>query len=93
MTTKPKPPSSWRHRTTRFDPPDLQEAVTAAQCLTDQLEEQIEIAAQLMGLAVDEVRPVVLSAARKSRASVSSSEINRRNGAKVVVERRRSRTV
>src|SRR5690348_11128207 len=38
------------------------EAVAAAQALTPDLEQQVEIAAGLMGLTQDEVRPFVLAA-------------------------------
>jgi hypothetical protein len=43
-------PAKWCRRRTRHDPPALDEAIAAAQALTDQIESQIEIAAQLIGL-------------------------------------------
>ena len=56
MDRKKTIPAAWRHRRTRYDPPGLDEAIAAAQGLTDRLESQIEIAAQLSGLSEDEVR-------------------------------------
>lgn len=49
----------------RREPPTIQEAVAAAQDLADDLEQQVEIAAGLIGLSPDEVRPHVLSAKPK----------------------------
>ena len=46
----------------RHDPPTLQEAIFAAKGLTDSLQAQAEIAASLMGLPVETVRPEVLKA-------------------------------
>src|SRR5688500_11053889 len=56
MDRKKAIPAAWRHRRTRYDPPGLDEAIAAAQGLSDRLESQIEIAAQLSGLPEDEVR-------------------------------------
>jgi len=60
MDRKKPIPAAWRSRRTRYDPPDLNEAIAAAQGLTDRFESQIEIAAQLSGLPEDEVRSRVL---------------------------------
>ena len=46
----------------RREPPTIVEAVTAAQDLSDDLEQQIEIAAGLIGLPAEEVRPHVVAA-------------------------------
>src|SRR4051812_31483875 len=48
----------------RREPPTIAEAVVAAQDLADDLEQQVEIAAGLIGLPPDEVRPHVLAAER-----------------------------
>lgn len=48
----------------RREPPTIAEAVAAAQDLADDVEQQVEIAAGLIGLEADEVRPHVLSAAK-----------------------------
>jgi hypothetical protein len=53
-------PAEWSRRRTRYDPPGLDEAVAAAQGLTDRVESQVEIAAQLSGLPEDEVKSRVL---------------------------------
>ncbi len=49
----------------RKEPPTLVEAVAAAQDLADDVEQQVEIAAGLIGLPRDEVRPHVLAAAKE----------------------------
>ena len=47
-------------RRVRRDPPTVEEAVQAAQGLTDELSEQIEIVASLMDVSSDEARGAVL---------------------------------
>jgi hypothetical protein len=91
-----KTQNRYNQRVTRFEPPSLEEAVTAAQGLTDDIESQVEIASQLMGMTEDEVRPMVLKFAAKprlpERAPITDRVLNRSEGAKViVVERRRPR--
>ncbi|HEU6442552.1 MAG TPA: hypothetical protein VFF38_09340 [Microvirga sp.] len=91
-----KTPNRYAKRVTRVEPPSLDEAIAAAQGLTDDIECQIEIASQLMGMPEDEVRPVVLKSAaqirRPERAPFADRILDRREGAKViVVERRRPR--
>lgn len=49
----------------RREPPTVDEAVAAAQDLADDLDQQVEIAAGLIGLPPDQVRPHVLSAKPK----------------------------
>lgn len=91
LGTKKKPTPQGR-RVTRVEPPALDEAIIAAQGLTDDIEGQIEIAAQLMGMSEDEVRPVVLQSAAQTRRPERAHSIERADGAKVVVvERRRPR--
>ena len=81
---KPRPPVR-----VRYDPPTLEEAVFAAQGLSEDLAQQIEIAAGLMGVAEDEVRGLVMKAAmqRKSGRQVFVAD---RGGAEraVVIERK-----
>lgn len=86
----------------RREPPTVIEAVTAAQDLSDDLEQQVEIAAGLIGLAPDEVRPHVLAAVRAkpervperifSQAGPSRAPraviVERRTRPPVIVERR-----
>jgi len=98
MLAKKKPSESRVRRVTRVEPPVLEEAIAAAQGLTDDLESQVEIAAQLMGLSEDEVRPVVLKASAPVRKPLRLTErmsIPERHEAPkvVVVERKRPRLV
>lgn len=92
MGYKPTPPAAWSRRRTRYDPPALKEAIAAAQGLTGHVEGQVEIAAQLMGLPEDEVRPEVLKAAAPADA-VGAGFVHPRSRRTpvVVVERRGSR--
>ncbi|HTP93791.1 MAG TPA: hypothetical protein VMJ52_18745 [Xanthobacteraceae bacterium] len=75
-------------RRVRHDPPTVEEAVLAAQGLTDELSEQIEIVAALMEVTTDEARGAVLRMGQ--RKDVNRVTIMGRVGAPraVVVERR-----
>lgn len=79
-------------RRVRYDPPTLQEAIIAAKGLSDQLRDQIEIAASLMDLPVEDVRGEVMKTAAP-RAAARIVAPAGREGAKrsVIVERRASR--
>jgi hypothetical protein len=79
-------------RRVRHDPPTLSEAVAAARGLTDDMQQQIEIAASLMDLPTEEVRGEVLKAA-SSRKETSTVAFVGRPGAPrtVIVERVPSR--
>jgi hypothetical protein len=91
MDRKKTIPAAWRHRRTRYDPPGLDEAIAAAQGLTDRLESQIEIAAQLSGVPEDEVRSrVLMMRVQPSRKSPGSAP--GRQTEVVVVKRRGLRT-
>ena len=78
-------------RRVRQDPPTVEEAVAAAQGLTEELNEQIEIVASLMELSTDEARGAVLRMGQ--RKDVNRFTIAGRAGAQraVVVERRVTR--
>ncbi|GAB6844490.1 hypothetical protein HNR00_002790 [Methylorubrum rhodinum] len=52
----------------RREPPTVAEAVAAAQDLADDVDQQVEIAAGLIGLDPDEVRPHVVAAAKAAAA-------------------------
>jgi hypothetical protein len=100
MLANKKSSGTQNRRVTRVDPPALEEAIAAAQGLTDDIESQIEIAAQLMGMTEDEVRPVAIRAAalmpvrRPVRLAERTSMADRSEGSKVVVvERKRPRLV
>jgi hypothetical protein len=76
----------------RREPPTVAEAVAAAQDLADDLEQQVEIAAGLIGLPPDEVRPHVLQAARPRSERAPERIISSGNGLRgprtVIVERK-----
>jgi hypothetical protein len=80
-------------RRVRRDPPTVEEAVAAAQGLTDELSEQIDIVASLMEMSADEARSAVLRLGQ--RKDVNRLTIVGRVGASraVVVERRAPRRV
>ncbi len=76
-------------RRVRRDPPTLEEAIFAAAGITDDQNEQAEIAAALMGLPIESVVAEVKKASR-SLARASTRVIAGEQGAQrsVVVERR-----
>jgi len=76
-------------RRVRRDPPTLDEAIFAAIGITDDHEQQAEIAASLMGLPIESVQAEVKKVARTSARS-STRVIAGEQGAQrsVVVERR-----
>ena len=53
----------------RREPPTIPEAVAAAQDLADDIEQQVEIAAGLIGLPLDAVREHVVAAAKAKPAT------------------------
>ena len=61
---KMRPPFKVRH-----EPPTLEEAIYAAQGVTTELEQQVELAAELMELSVEEMRPQLLKATQKPALS------------------------
>jgi hypothetical protein len=75
-------------RRVRHDPPTVEEAVLAAQGLTDELAQQVEIVASLMEVSTDEARGAVLRLGQ--RKDVNRTTIVGRAGSPraVVVERR-----
>ena len=81
----------------RREPPTVDEAIVAAQGLTDELDQQVAIAAELMGMPAAEVRPLVQAAAnpRPGRERLSSERLVVRGPSarptRVVVVERRSR--
>jgi hypothetical protein len=81
-------------RRVRRDPPTLAEAVAAARGLTDDLQQQIEIAASLMDLRPEDVRGEVIKASAPRRdVRINEVAFVGRSGAPrtVVVERMVSR--
>ena len=59
-------------RRVRRDAPTLQEAIVAAQGLSDELDAQTDIAASLIGLPRDQVRAELLKAALPRKAATKS---------------------
>jgi hypothetical protein len=79
-------------RRVRRDPPTLAEAIAAARGLTDDVKQQVEIAASLMDLPPDEVRAEVLKAAAKRKDTSEIAYVGRSGAPRtVVVERKPSR--
>jgi hypothetical protein len=79
-------------RRVRHDPPTLKEAIIAAQGLTDQLPEQIEIAAALMGVPAETVRAEILKEAPSRKAARIAAPVSREVGSRtIIVERKTSR--
>lgn len=68
----------------RVELPTLDEAITAAQGMSDSVEHQAQIAANLMGVTVAEVTPLLRKAAARSTVSTPTRT--------VVVVRRPTRT-
>jgi hypothetical protein len=60
-------------RRVRRDPPTVAEAVAAARGLTDDVQEQIEIAASLIDLPPEQVKPEVLKAATTMRKEAANT--------------------
>ena len=80
-------------RRVRRDPPTLDEAIFAAVGITDDQNEQAEIAASLMGLPIESVVAEVKKAARTTLGRSATRVIAGEQGAQrsVVVERRVAR--
>jgi hypothetical protein len=80
-------------RRVRHEPPTLEEAVVAASGLTDDLQQQAEIAASLMELPVDQVRAAVSRAAAQRKRQIGTVGVTARSGGQraVVVERKAAR--
>jgi hypothetical protein len=78
--------TKWGSRKVREVPPTLEEAFAAAECLTEDFGQKIEIAASLMGMPVEDVKAqaIKLSARPPSRPSVMTGR-----GRPVVVQYKR----
>ncbi|MGD9922067.1 MAG: hypothetical protein AB7V13_11560 [Pseudorhodoplanes sp.] len=93
--------SAWKTkygaRRVRREGPTLEEAIAAAQGLSDDRDEQVEIASSLIGLPQQDVRAALLTLA-PARKELSRSVISTATGAAarprvVVVESRRPRRI
>jgi hypothetical protein len=79
-------------RRVRHDPPTLAEAIAAARGLTDDVQQQVEIAASLMDLPAEQVRPEVLKTATLRKDHSTVAFVGRAGAPRtVVVERKPSR--
>jgi hypothetical protein len=77
-------------RRVRVEPPTLEDALFAAEGMTDDAREQLQIAAALMQLPVDQVR---LDAQRLTRAGRPRTVQGRNSSVAVVVQRKPARRV
>ena len=78
-------------RRVRQEQPTLAEAIAAAQGLSDELDQQVEIAASLIGLPHDQVRAELLKLAPPRKDVIKSTVFTGSRSAPrtVVVERKR----
>jgi hypothetical protein len=80
-------------RRVRRDPPTVDDAALAAQGLSEDLEDQIEIVVSLMPVSADEARRALLKT-RRSRDDALLTVADRAGGSRsVVVERKARRTI
>ena len=78
-------------RRVRHDPPTLAEAIVAAQGLSDDVQEQAEIAASLMELPIEQVRTEVMKARTPRRAAGTIAFAGRAGAHRAVVVERKVR--
>ena len=91
---RPKAPRFSGPPRVRHEPPTIEEAVSAAQDLAGEVEQQVAIVAGLMGLPEEQARPHVLSASQRRPAPRALSNVARpSSGPEVVIVRRRFRSV
>src|SRR5688572_11335583 len=92
-TTAPAWNTKYGPRRVRHDPPTLAEAITAAKDLTDQLDEQIEIAASLMGISREQAVADWPKTAPRPKVASAVAFTATRSGVQraVIVERKLSR--
>lgn len=82
----------------RYEPPSIDEAIAAAQGITDDIDLQAEFAAELMGLEAVALLPAVKAAARAAAAPRRTLSIAAPHGShaperKVIVEHKTSRRI
>ena len=97
MNRNPSPAWNTKYgpRRVRHDPPTVAEALAAARDLSDQRDEQVEIAASLMGVPRDEVLAELSRMLPQPKVASSVAFTTTRTGMQraVVVERKPSRRV
>ena len=74
-------------------PPTLEEAIFAAKGITDDIKSQIEIAAELMGMSPEEVRPQVMKSSHTTFRQLPGTSRDPGAARTFVVERRIVRRV
>ena len=82
--------TKWGTRRVRKEPPTLEEALIAAEAMAPDTDARAEIASQLMGVPVDEVRAALTRQQAQTRGRATL--VNGRSRA-VVVEYKRPRTI
>ena len=87
--------TKYGRRRVRHDPPTLAEAIAAARDLTDQPDEQADIAASLMGVAREQVVTELAKLAPQPRVASTLAFTTTRTGVEraVIVERKPSRRI
>lgn len=80
-------------RRVRHDPPDLTQAIAAAQGLTDDPDHQAELAADLIGVTVADVKSEMQRTASRRKPITLTSTDRKGFARSVVVERRPSRVL
>ena len=86
--------TKWGSRKVRYDPPTLTEAIAAAQGLSDDINEQAEIAAGLIGASIADVKAEMQKTASDRRTVRTVTAPSRDKGLRtVVVERKASRRI
>jgi hypothetical protein len=80
-------------RRVRHDPPTLEEAIFAARGLTDDAEQQVEIAASLMEVSADEVRAALKKSPQPRNPPTVAFTSRGGTERSVVVERKPSRRI
>ena len=80
-------------RRVRHDPPTLDEAIFAARGLTDDVEQQVEIAAGLMELPREEVRAALKKSPPPRKPTATLAFTNRGGAERSVVVERKTRRV
>lgn len=96
QNTSPAWKTKYGPRRVRHDPPTVAEALAAARDLTDERDQQVEIAASLMGVSQDQVLAELAKLKPQPKAAPSSVAFTTtRTGMQraVVVERKPSRRI
>ena len=93
--TAPAWNTKYGSRRVRHDPPTLAEAIVAARDLTDEIEEQADFAASLMGVPREHVLAELAKMAPQPKVASSVTFTTTRTGMQraVIVERKPSRRI